>query len=166
MNVIEENNKMNMVTQGTTTAVVSGYFHSAYLAMLPWFAVSIPLIMIDLRLGRKKAYKNGEDVTLNKSVRMTIDKSFSYICWIMLSTTLSIAFDVECIKYIIMGVIYGLEVWSSFGKWLYVTYDIKVSDVQMLRIGFKLLVNKITGIEQDFSEVFKDIKTYSEKTEN
>lgn len=66
MNVIEENNRMNMVTQGTTTAIMTGYFYSAYVAMLPWFAAAIPLILLDLKLGRAKARHRGEEVTVNK----------------------------------------------------------------------------------------------------
>lgn len=166
MNIVDENNKENMVTQGTTTAVMSSYFHSAYIAMLPWFFVAIPLIILDLRLGRKKARKIGEDVTINKSIRMTIDKTFSYICWIMLSATLSLAFETASIKFIIMGVIYLLEVWSSFGKWLFCTYDIKVNDAEMLRIAARWLWNKITGMDADFRKVFNELQEQKEEKRN
>lgn len=158
MNLIDENNRGNMMTQGTATAVMSSYFHDAYIAMLPFFAVAIPLIILDLKYGRQKAKLSGEDVTFNKSIRMTIDKTFSYICWIMLSTTLSLTFEQPFVKYVIMLVIYGLEGWSVFGKHLFIRFGIKVSDIQMLRILGKMLWQKITGIEEDFNEVFKETR--------
>lgn len=158
MNIIEENNKSNMVTQGTTTAVLSTYFHSAFIAMLPWLFAAVPLVITDLRLGRKKAKKNGEDVTINKTVRMTMDKCVSYVCWVWISTSMSITFGNPSIKFWIMGLVYFLEVWSSLGKWLYIRFDIKVNDTEMLRILAKAAWNKITGIESDFAKVFKEAK--------
>lgn len=162
MNVIDEGNRMNMVTQGTTTVIMGSYFYSAYVAMLPWFIAAVPLILIDLRLGRKKARMKGEKVTLNKSVRMTIDKTFSYICWIMLSTTLAMAFDVEAIKYFIMGVIYGLEVISSLNSW-FITKNINVDEIEMFRILLKFLWKRLTGEEEELHGVFTDMKKTSRR---
>ena len=78
MNIIEEGNKVNMLTQGATAAVYSTYFYSAYMAMLPWFAVAVPLILIDLTLGVKRARIRGEDVTLNKAVQLACAKEYIY----------------------------------------------------------------------------------------
>ena len=162
MNVVEENNKANMVTQGTTTAVFGAYFHTAYLSMLPWLFAAIPLILIDLNLGRKKAklryaktHKNEDKVTINKSVRMTIDKTFSYICWIMLSTSLAIAFSCDVVKYVIMAIIYGLEVWSILRSYL-LTKGFEVSDVDLFRLLCKLVWNKLTGMQEDFKTIIKE----------
>lgn len=162
MNVIDEGSKMNMVTQGTTTVIMGSYFYSAYVAMLPWFIAAVPLILIDLRLGRKKARMKGEKVTLNKSVRMTIDKTFSYICWIMLSTTLAMAFDAESIKFVIMGVIYGLEVISALNSW-FLTKGINVNEIEMFRILAKYLWKKLTGEEEELHGVFSDMKKTERK---
>ena len=146
MNPLEENNRVAMATQGATAAVFSTYFYDAYAAMLPWFIAAVPLIILDLNLGRKKARAKGQDVTFNKSVRMTIDKSFSYICWIMLSATLSMAFSANWIKYAIMGIVYGLEVVSCVKSWLYYKgYDMDEEEF------IKIIVKKITGI--DFNPV-------------
>lgn len=163
MNVIEENNRINMLTQGTTTAVMTGYFYSAYVAMLPWFAAAIPLILLDLNLGRAKARQRGEEVTLNKSIRMTLDKSFSYICWIMLSTTLSMAFDTMAIKICIMAIVYGLEVVSTVKAWLIVKFKLDVDEKEMLRVICKWIWHKFTGGEEDFKSI---IIKHQEKDEN
>ena len=157
MNVIDEGNRMNMVTQGTTTVIMGSYFYSAYVAMLPWFIAAVPLILIDLRLGRKKARMKGEKVTINKSVRMTIDKTFSYICWIMLSTTLAMAFDEVSIKFVIMGVIYGLEVISALNSW-FITKGINVNEIEMFRILFKFLWKRLTGEDEELHGVFREAK--------
>lgn len=155
MNVVaESNNNANLAVQTTTTAVMTNYFYSYYVAMLPWFAAAVPLILIDLILGRKKARARGEKVTIGKSIKMTIDKSLSYICWIMLSTTLSVAFSLDFIKYFIMAAIYGLEVLSALNSW-FESRGFDFNEGEMLRIVFKAIWNKILGIEEDFKTVVK-----------
>lgn len=163
MNVLEENNKANMATQGTTTAFFTAYLHTAYVAMLPWLLVAVPLILLDLKYGRKKAQlkyertlSDKDKVTLNKSIRMTIDKVFSYICWIMLSITLSIAFEQNLIKYVLMGVIYGLEVWSLFRSYVFIKFGVELSDKSMLRLLLRMIWSKLTGMNDDFNDIIKD----------
>lgn len=156
MNPINDNNNANLAVQGTTAAFVSGYMYDQYIAMFPWFMAAIPLILLDLRLGRQRARIKGEDVTIRKSIKMTIDKSFSYICWIMLATTLSSVFDADAIKYSIMGIIYGLEVASCFSAWLYIKYEIEIDLLEFLNIICKFLWEKHTGMEQDFGRVLHE----------
>lgn len=156
LTIIEENNNVNMAVQGTSVAVMSNYFYHAYVDMLPWLLPAVPLILLDLKLGRAKAAKKGESVTFNKSVKMTIDKSFSYICWCMLSVTLSIAFDAPFIKYAIMAIVYGLEVTSCISNWILIKYNIEMSIVDFLPILFRFVWGRLTGLTDDFDKVFKE----------
>lgn len=158
MNPINDNNNANLAVQGTTAAFVSGYMYDQYIAMFPWFMAAIPLILLDLRFGRERARKNGESVTIRKSVKMTIDKSFSYICWIMLSTTLSSVFETDAIKFSIMGLIYFLEVGSCFSAWLFIKYEIEVDNLEFLRLICKYICEKYTGMEHDFGRVLHEHK--------
>lgn len=164
MNPINDNNNANLAVQGTTAAFVSGYMYDQYIAMFPWFVAAIPLILLDLRLGRQRARKNGESVTIRKSVKMTIDKSFSYICWIMLATTLSSVFDTDSIKYSIMGIIYGLEVGSCLSAWLFIKYDIELDLLEFLRLLFRFAWGKYTGMEEDFIRVLHDHKKKNKRS--
>lgn len=170
--ITETNNNANMSVQATTTAVTTDFtdfLHSSYVAMIPWFIAAIPLILLDLRLGiaraKKEQVKDGKKtVTFNKAVRMTIDKSFTYICWIMLSTTLSLAFDMESIKFTIMAIVYGLEVCSCISNWLFVKYDIELDVLEFVPILFRFLWNKLTGMEEDFKSIVKSAQKKDENT--
>lgn len=155
MNVIDENNKTNLVTQGATTTVLSAYFHTAYVSMVPWFLAAIPLIILDLNYGRKRAKMRKETVTINKSVRMTLDKTLSYICWIMLSTTLSMAFGYDWIKFVIMAIIYGLEVLSVIRAYLFCK-GIIVKDAVLIRTFLKYIWYRLTGQKEDFKDLIPD----------
>ena len=154
MNVIDENNKVAQATQGATAAVFSTYFLEAYAAMIPWIIAAIPLIVLDLNLGRKKARARGIEVTFNKSVRMTVDKSFSYLCWSMLSVSTAKSFDCEWIKYAIMGIVYGLEVLSCIKSWL-ITKGYDLDEIEMIRIILKALWKRTTGADDDFKNMIK-----------
>ena len=154
MNVIEENNKVAQATQGATAAVFSTYFLEAYAAMIPWLIAAIPLIVLDLRLGRKKARIRGIEVTFNKSARMTIDKSFSYLCWSMLSVSTAMSFGAEWIKFAIMGIVYGLEVISCIKSWL-ITKGYDLDETEMARIILKTFWKKTTGTDDDFKNMIK-----------
>lgn len=161
--IAEENNNLNMSLQGATTSVMAGYFYAQYAQMLPWFAVAIPLILLDLKLGRARAKKkwragNGDRVTLNKSVKMTIDKTFSYICWIMLATTLAFAFDSPVIKIVIMAIVYGLEVASCITHWIELRYNVDVDFPRLIVMFCSWVWKRATGIEGNFESIITEIK--------
>lgn len=152
MNIVQENNNANLAIQGTTATIMSSYAYNYYIEMLPWMAAAIPLILIDLKLGRAKAKSKGEKVTIGKSLKMTMDKVFSYLCWMLLSVTLSVAFDAPFVKYVIMACIYGLEVMSSMNSW-FISKGLNISEAEMFRLVFKGIYHKVTGIEEDFNNV-------------
>lgn len=73
----------------------------------------------------------------------------------MLSTSLAIAFNCDSIKYGIMAIIYGLEVWSILRSYL-LTKGFEISDVVMCRLLCKLVRNKLTGMQEDFKTIIKE----------
>lgn len=152
----------SLVSQGAAITVVStmsGQVTTLLLQMLPFCYVAIPLITLDLYYGRKKAkykYENklsDEPCTIQRSVKMTIQKIFNYVSWILLSTSVSMAFGIPSLVYIIMAVIYGLEVLSLINKYGE-SKGIDIDEVGMLKLVFKFIWSRITG---NFDETFNDV---------
>lgn len=152
----------SLVSQGAAVTVVStmsGHIGSMLLQMLPFCYVAIPLITLDLYYGRKKAQYQYENkitnvpCTIQKSIKMTIQKIFNYISWIFLSTSLSIAFEAPSLVVIIMSFIYGLEVLSLLNKYGE-SKGIDIDEVGMIKLIFKFIWSRITG---NSDETFNDI---------
>lgn len=154
----------SLVSQGAAISVVSTLntnLGAILLDMLPFCYVAIPLIILDLYYGRKKAKYQFENkittipCTLRKSIKMTIQKVFNYISWIFLSTSLSAAFAMPSIVYIIMAIIYGLEVFSLLDKY-FESKGIIIDEIGMLKLLFKFLWSRITGnFNENFDGVIK-----------
>lgn len=162
----------SMVSQGaavTVASTMSGQLGGILLEMLPFCYVAIPLIILDLHYGRKKAKFQFENklsnipCTLQKSVKMTLQKVFNYISWIFLSTSLSLAFGVSQLVVIIMSIIYGLEVFSLINKYCE-GKGIDIDEIGMIKLVIKFIWSRMTG---NFDENFDDIvKEYQDKKNN
>lgn len=159
----------SLVSQGAAITVVStmsGHMGNILLQMLPFCYVAIPLIILDLYYGRKKAQYKYENklsnipCTIQKSIKMTIQKVFNYISWIFLSVTLSVAFGLPSLVFVIMAIIYGLEVLSLLNKYCE-SKGIDIDEVGMVKLLFKFVWSRITG---NFDGTFDDvIKKHEEK---
>lgn len=157
----------SLVSQGAAITVVStmyGHLGAMLIDMLPFCYVAIPLIILDLHYGRKKAkyqYENNlsnEPCTWQKSVKMTLQKIFNYISWIFLSVSISMAFSAPSLIYWIMGIIYGLEVFSLLNKYTQ-SKGVNIDEVGMVKLLFRFLWSRLTGnFDEDFSDVVKKHK--------
>lgn len=152
----------SIVSQGAAVTVVSTmseHLGNMLIEMLPFCYVAIPLIILDLYYGRKKArYQYEHNITkipctIQKSIKMTIQKIFNYISWIFLSTSLSAAFAMPSLVIIIMSIIYGLEVLSLLNKYGE-SKGVDIDEVGMLKLVFKFIWSRITG---NFDENFDDV---------
>lgn len=145
---IENSNLGNVLIQGGTTAFFSMYLTQAYMGMLPWIIAAIPLIIGDLYFGIKKvrcryinSMGNSEKPSFTKAIGMTIDKAFSYVCWILIAVTLGIAFEMATIKYAIMGVVYLKELISCFRNYFNSKgYD--VNETEMFKLMWRMVIRK------------------------
>lgn len=155
----------SLISQGaavTIVPVVSAHLSNILIKMLPFCYVGIPLIILDLYYGRKKAhfqYENNiteKPVTLQKSIKMTIQKIFNYISWIFLSVSVSVAFDIPSLVIVILAVIYGLEILSLLNKYSE-SKGININEVGMLKVLFKFIWSRITGnFDESFDDVIKE----------
>lgn len=153
---LEGNNTANAVVQGGTTAFLSNYFNSAYMEMLPWIIAALPLLVGDLHFGWNRArylHKEGkgDKPTVTKAAGMTIDKAFSYICWILISTTLSIAFGSDILKYTIMAIVYIKELISCFRNY-YNAKGYDVNEADLFRLLWKMAVRKGEQVGEDIND--------------
>lgn len=157
----------SLVSQGAAATVAStmgSHLGGILIEMLPFCYVAIPLIILDLYYGRKKAQYQYENkisnvpCTLQKSFKMTIQKVFNYVSWIFLSVSLSSAFGIQSLVIIIMAIIYGLEVMSLLNKYGE-SKGIDIDEVGMLKLLFKFIWSRITGnFDENFDEIIKKNK--------
>lgn len=101
-----------LIVQGSvaTTAVV--FLQQAVLNMIPYLFIAAALILVDLYFGVKAARKRGEKVRASRAFRRTMGKTMEYICWVILASSLSVAFGTNIIEWVVLGVVMGNELLS------------------------------------------------------
>ena len=105
-----------VVQTGVTGAAIT-FFSDTILDMVPYLLAALVLIAVDLYFGIKAAARRSERIRPSRAIRRTVGKCFEYLCWVSLSATLSVAFDIEAIEWVILGVVMGNEAGIS-PSWL------------------------------------------------
>ena len=125
------------VTQGSVALLCIAFMREAIVEMIPYLICAGVLILADLYFGVRASAKKGEEIRLSRMVRRTMGKSFEYLCWIMVSSTLSVAFDLKALEYVILGIVALNEIISIMTNWAYL-HDKKVTINWMKLIGDKV----------------------------
>ena len=107
------------VTQGSVALLCIAFMRDTIVDMIPYLFVAGALILTDLVFGVRASVKKGQEVRVSRMIRRTLGKSFEYLCWIMVSSSLSVAFEAEFIEYIILGVVAVNELISILSNWSY-----------------------------------------------
>ena len=81
-----------LIVEGTVSAALVTLLQTAVLRMIPYAIPGLMLIILDLFFGIRAAKHRGEVVRASTAIRRSMTKTFSYICWIILATTLAISF--------------------------------------------------------------------------
>lgn len=105
--------------------------------MVPYATPAIVLIILDLIYGCKAAAYRQERVRFSTAIRRTLTKSFSYVCWIILASTLALSFEKEWLEWIILGMVYLNELSSIIGNYF---------EAKGLKINWGKVLNAIIGI--------------------
>lgn len=108
----------SFVLQGSVSAVSVAFFQQAVLRMIPYAVPSFVLLILDLLYGIKAARARKERVRLSTAVRRSVTKMFSYIVWLILASTMALAFHHEWIEWSILGLVYVNEFASIIGNYL------------------------------------------------
>lgn len=158
------------VVEGGVVAVTVAVLQKTVLTMIPFALPAVVLVLLDLHFGIKAArhryqkYKRNEDrVTFSKALRGTVGKIFEFSAWLILASSMSIAFKQEWIQWLTLGLVYVNEIGSVIGNYL-CTKDIEFSLLAFLKavlvfIG-RWVGNKIGVVADDvtFDDVLKPAK--------
>lgn len=121
------------VVEGGVVAITVAVLQKTVLAMIPFALPAVVLVLLDLHFGikasrhRYQKHKRPEDrVTFSKALRGTVGKVFEFAAWLILSSSMSIAFKQEWIQWLTLGLVYVNEIGSIIGNYL-CTKDIEFS---------------------------------------
>ena len=144
-------NTASVAVQGGAAAIVAAFFRDAFLLAAPFLLVAVAVIGVDLYFGLKAAAHRGENIRASRAIRRTLGKAVEYLSWVILASTLSIAFDFQPLTKIILGVVIGIELMSIISNYL----EMKGKTVTGLETFFlKLLGRKLNADTSDI--VIKD----------
>lgn len=107
----------NMVVQGSTTILIATFYHDALSVAFPFVIPCLILIVVDLIFGISASKRRGEEVRTSRAIRRTMDKLVSYTCWVVLASTLAVAFDFPILSKIILGIVMGVEMLSVIANY-------------------------------------------------
>ena len=105
------------ITTGSVSAAAVAFLQAAVLRMVPFAVPAIVLIILDLLYGCKAAYSRKERVRFSTALRRTLTKTFCYICWIILASTLALAFEKDWLEWLVLGLVYLNELSSIVGNY-------------------------------------------------
>ena len=127
------------VVEGGVVAVTVAVLQKTVLTMIPFALPALVLIALDLWFGVKAAkhryqtYKRPADrVTFSKALRGTVGKCFEFAAWLILASSMSIAFKQDWIQWATLGLVYVNEIGSIIGNYL-CTKDIEFSLLAFLK---------------------------------
>ena len=152
---------MSVVVQGGVSATALAFFGDSIVKMIPYLIVCIPLILLDLLWGCKAAQYRGERLRFSKGFRRTFGKMVEYLCWVILASTLSLAFEMKWIEWVVLGVVFLNELASIVANYLE-TRGIELSLVNLYRWVFKAGAEKV-GVSMEAAEAEGIIKPKKEQ---
>lgn len=89
--------------------------------LIPFFLLGAALIVTDLRWGIAAAKRRGERVRHSRAVRRTANKMIDYFLWTVLAGMISVVYSdifiTKAIPFVIMGIIYAIELDSVFSNY-------------------------------------------------
>lgn len=145
--MIEE--ESTLIMQGSISATVIVFLQTAVLRMIPYAIPAVFLIALDLVYGCRAARYRGEKVRASTAVRRTVTKAFTYVCWIVLASTLAVSFSHDWIEWVVLGIVYLNEIASIVGNYLE-TKGIEFSFVGFYRWILKTIAGKAGETMDDF----------------
>lgn len=107
-----------MIVQSGASAALVALLQTAVLRMIPYAVPGLLLVILDLAYGVKAAKARGEQVRASTAIRRSLTKVFLYICWLILATTIAIAFGKTWLEWGTLALVYGNEGLSIIGNYL------------------------------------------------
>ena len=145
-----------MIVQGSVSTTLVAILQTAVLRMIPYAVPGLFLVILDLAYGVKAAKRRGEQVRASTAIRRSLTKVFLYICWLILATTIAIAFDKTWLEWGTLALVYGNEGLSIIGNYLE-TKGLTFSIAAAYRWILKFFAGKVGGemTDDEASEILK-----------
>lgn len=112
------NEESSIILQGGIASTAVAFLQQAVLRMIPYSIAAIPLIILDLYYGIRAAKWRGERIKASTALRRTVTKCFVYVCWLVLASTIALAFEKTWLEWLVLGLVYGNEFLSIVGNYL------------------------------------------------
>lgn len=144
------------IMTGSISATIVAFLQAAVLRMIPYAVPGLFLIVLDLIFGCKAAICRGEKVRLSTAIRRTMLKTFEYLCFIVLASTLALAFSKAWLEWVVLGLVYLNEFLSIIGNHLE-TKGITLSLVGVFRWFVKWITGKAGAVmsDEEAAEIIK-----------
>lgn len=149
------------LVQGSVSSVLVVFAQSAQLRIIPYAIAAVPLIILDLIYGIKAARFLGNRIRFSTALRRTFTKIWTYICWLILATAMSLAFNAQWIEWVVLGTVYSNELASVVGNYLE-TKGIGLSLVSLIRVAARKGAGK-AGIDVTKEEMDEIIQPRDSK---
>lgn len=149
------------VVTGGASAVAIAFLQTSVLRMIPYSLPALVFIVLDLIYGVRAARMRGDRVRFSTAIKKTVTKIVGYICWIILASTLAVAFSKEWIEWAVLGLVFLNEFASIIGNYLEAK-GISVSLAGFFRTLFRAGANKV-GVEVTHEEAKEIIKDKNDK---
>lgn len=158
------NEESAFILEGSVSATIVAFLQMAVLRMIPYAVPGVVLIILDLLYGLRAAKKRGEKTRFSTAIRRTTTKIFSYVCWIILASTLALSFGVAWLEWFVLGLVYANEMASIVGNY-FETKGLELSFVDLYRWIFRKGAEKVgMTIEQGEAEGIIKEKERKKKT--
>jgi hypothetical protein len=154
----------SVVVQGGAATLAICFIRESFMKMIPFLFVALLLIIVDLYFGIRAARTRNEKIRVSRAVRRTVGKFFDYICWLLVSSSLAVAFSIPAIEWVILGIVMGNEIISiSSNFFLSRGQRIKGLDKMFIKwLGEKANIDtscvKIEDIEKDVEQAEYSLK--------
>ena len=157
-------NAANTVVEGSATVAIMAFFSIAMREILPWLALCIPFIVLDLMYGIRAARHRGDKVRISTAIRRSVDKLVSYVMWVAAAVMLAQLFEVRWLEKAVLGLVYGNELISIIGNHLETKgVELSISDLWRLlvrkgagKVGVDITQEEAEAIIKDKEEERKD----------
>lgn len=145
-----------LIVEGSVSAAFVAVLQTAVLRMIPYAVPAIVLLALDLLYGVKAAKFRGEKVRASTAISRTVTKFFKYVCWLILASTLAIAFRKDWLEWGTLAIVYANEGLSIVGNYLE-TKGIALSFAGMYRWLLRFFAGKVGGEmgEDEANEILK-----------
>lgn len=127
------------IVEGSVSAAAVAFLQKTVLTMIPFALPALGLVVLDLHFGikaakhRYKKYKREADrVTFSRALRGTTGKVFEFACWLIIASSMAVAFEQGWIQWATLGLVYVNEIGSIMGNYL-CTKDIDFSLLAFLK---------------------------------